>query len=184
MIEELPFRVSTASGRQNLEVVSYSDQSLCTIESGWRSVKVIPWRTQAPPERSTTSAMTLDHYFLCWPAWSIYAALTSHGSLLGTTCYDCVQDGKSSLQFLHLPESLRPTPLQLLTPHRRWIDRFPFPRMRDNMILLSGLIDLEQFCGDLFGCASFTLRKSCPTWDPRSWIIGSEFSSKWGYLLL
>ena len=83
---------------------------------------------------------------------------------------------------MFLPEFLRPTPLQLAMVHRRWIDRFPFPRLRDNMILLSALVDLDLFVRDLFNMVSLTLRPDRATWDPKAWTIGPEFSLKWGYL--
>lgn len=81
-----------------------------------------------------------------------------------------------------IPESLRPTYLQLTVPHPPWIDRFPFPQMRDNMIVLLGVIDEEEFLADLFCLTSFTIEPGAPSWDPGAWKIGEEFSAKWGYL--
>lgn len=130
----------------------------------------------------TANDICSDHHFICWSASSIYAALGEHGLMQGTTCLDSQQDARCPPEYLALPEALRPTPLQLAMPHRRWIDRFPFPRLRDNMILLSALIDLDDFVRDLFGTESLTLRKDCATWEPQSWVIGPEFSAKWGYL--
>ncbi|KAK4940270.1 hypothetical protein LTR10_019590 [Elasticomyces elasticus] len=104
----------------------------------------------------------------------------------GTTCPDAGDQVKSPVEFLALPDPLRPSPLQLAVAHPRWIDRFPFPRFRDNMILLIGLVDLDQFIGDMFGMASLILRPETQraTWDPAAWIIGNNFASKWGYLFL
>src|ERR1700742_286296 len=81
-----------------------------------------------------------------------------------------------------IPESLRPTELQLTVVHPRWIDRFPFPKMRDNMITLMGIINEEEFLADLFCFTSFTLDAGAASWDPKAWRIGKEFSAKWGYL--
>jgi hypothetical protein len=55
--------------------------------------------------------------------------------------------------------------------------------MRDNMILLSGLVDLDEFVRDLFGMASLILQPQTqrPTWDPESWTLGPEFAPKWAY---
>ncbi|EXJ68553.1 uncharacterized protein A1O5_08346 [Cladophialophora psammophila CBS 110553] len=134
--------------------------------------------------RNALYGMTTDHHFLSWPAWAIYSTLGQHGEMQGTSCSDCWEEAKSPLEYLALPDSLRPSPLQLAMPHQRWIDRFPFPRLRDNMILLSGLIDLNEFVRDLFGMASLILRREVhrATWDPEAWAMGAEFSSKWGYL--
>lgn len=101
--------------------------------------------------------------------------------MLGMSCRACIFDSVSVTNQV-LPDALQPTPLQLVVPHRLWIDRFPFVRLRDNMILLNSLLDLDAFCGDLFNTASLTLRPSAPSWDPRSWVLGEEFAAKWGYL--
>ena len=81
-----------------------------------------------------------------------------------------------------IPEPLRPTALQLTTIHARWIDRFPFPKMRDNLISLSGIIEEEEFLRDLFSMQSFSIQPSKPGWDPNAWSIGKAFAEKWGYL--
>lgn len=81
-----------------------------------------------------------------------------------------------------LPEPLRPTKLQMTVDHPRWIDRFPFPKMRDNLITLMNIIDQEEFFADLFCLNSFELEPGAAPWDPETWKIGDEFSKKWGYL--
>ncbi|RVX67911.1 hypothetical protein B0A52_08516 [Exophiala mesophila] len=81
-----------------------------------------------------------------------------------------------------VPDSLQPTTLQLTVPHPRWMDRFPFPKMRDNMITLMGIIDEEEFFADLFCLDSFEIKPGAPAWDPTSWKIGKDFGKKWGYL--
>lgn len=171
--------MSTKAESEDRELIHVADQSHLIVTGPTATARVVQWKGQ---RGSRTSAVSLDHWFLCWPAWSIYAALTKHGLMLGTSCAECVYDSVSPSEYESLPEALKPTPLQLVVPHRRWIDRFPFVRLRDNMILLSTLLDLDAFCGDLFNTASLTLRPSAPSWDPRSWVLGEEFASKWGYL--
>ena len=83
-----------------------------------------------------------------------------------------------------VPDSLEPTPLQMTKAHHPLIDGFPFPRMRDNMIILSELFDIEAFCNDLLANLGFYVRTGCPTWDQQAWRIDGEFSNRWGYLLL
>ncbi|KAI8212539.1 Aryl-alcohol dehydrogenase [Colletotrichum sp. SAR 10_76] len=48
-------------------------------------------------------------------------------------------------------ESLRPTDLQRRILHHPWIDLFPFPIFRDNVLLAmeSGLVDDDQICADI-----------------------------------
>jgi hypothetical protein len=55
-----------------------------------------------------------------------------------------------------LPESRIPSSLQQQTPNFAWIDLFPFPKLRDNLILafVEGLIDkgglIADFTGNIF----------------------------------
>ncbi|KAK5045057.1 hypothetical protein LTR84_010205 [Exophiala bonariae] len=158
------------------ELIQVLDESRLIITGPKAQAKVVSW--DGVP---ALNSVGLDHFFLNWPAWSIYAALTKHGLMLGMSCRECIFDSVSTSNDV-LPDALQPTPLQMVVPHRRWIDRFPFVRLRDNMILLSSLLDLDAFCGDLFNTASLTLRPSAPSWDPKSWVLGEEFAAKWGYL--
>ena len=96
--------------------------------------------------------------------------------------YLCVGLVRSWRQPLDLPETLHPTPLQLTTPHPIWIDRLPFSRMRDNVILLADTIDLEEFYVDLFIKESFQVEEGMAPHDPAAYRIYPEFKAKWGYL--
>jgi len=51
----------------------------------------------------------------------------------------------------HMPESLRPTPLQINCAHTGWINMFPFPKFRDNLIRKGVDFVPEEMCRDLFG---------------------------------
>lgn len=112
---------------------------------------------------------------------SVYAALFNNGAVLGITCSAAICS-KSKPSSSRIPATLAPTSLQLSTVHPQWIDRFPFPRMRDNMITLMSIIDEEEFLADLFCLTSFSVRPGAAPWDPKAWKIGQDFSAKWGYL--
>lgn len=135
-------------------------------------------------EIDAASGMTRDNYLLGLSAWPIFAALRQHGLMQGIIPANCHDEVISPLQPLSLPEALRPTPLQLVLSHRRWIDRFPFPRLRDNLIVLKDFINLDEFIRDLFSIAGLRFRSESKraTWDPASWKIEPEFAIKWGYL--
>lgn len=112
---------------------------------------------------------------------SVYTALFNNGKMLGLTC-GFVIPSKSSPCEAHIPEALHPTPLQLTTLHQLWIDRFPFPKMRDNMISLNRIFHEEDFLEDLFNMQSFEIRPGGKCWDPSAWKMGKIFGQKWGYL--
>lgn len=81
-----------------------------------------------------------------------------------------------------LPETLQPSPLQLTTPHPVWLDRLPFPRLRDNVILLIHMIDIEEFYADLFMKESFRVDQTKDSFDVSAYYILPEFRDKWGCL--
>jgi len=112
---------------------------------------------------------------------TVWAALFQNGAMMGISCAVSFP-GKSVPVGPEIPLSLRPTALQLTTIHPRWIDRFPFAKMRDNMINMISIIDEDEFLQDLFCMTSFTVKPGAASWDPTAWSIGSEFSQKWGYL--
>ena len=112
---------------------------------------------------------------------TVFAALWDNGAMLGLKC-STVVPAKSRPAGSEIPESLQPTLIQLTTVHAIWIDRFPFPIMRDNMITLAGLIDEEEFLRDLFSMDSFTIKPGKAGWDPSAWIINPSFKGKWGFL--
>ena len=58
-----------------------------------------------------------------------------------------------------------------MTIHPTWIDHFPFPRMRDNLINAISLVEEEDFLRDLFCMASFDIKRGRELWDPNAWII-------------
>lgn len=48
-----------------------------------------------------------------------------------------------------IPENLRPTQLQYTVPHHPWIDLFPLPAMRDNLLLAGAEYDDTDICMDV-----------------------------------
>ena len=113
------------------------------------------------------------------------AALLVNGTLLGL---HCSADNRhliiSSPQPNNIPKSLQPSQLQLTTPHYAWIDRFPFPLVRDRMIIWSDYVDADELFKDFFALDSFTLNKEAAAWDEKAWQIGPEFARKWAWFFL
>lgn len=87
-----------------------------------------------------------------------------------------------------IPASLCPTVLQRSKPHHPWLDAFPFPQMRDNIIAVEGVIDDVQLCHDVLAfwdtrsTGAMLLVWGHP-WDPTSWEVTEEFLQKWGWAI-
>lgn len=112
---------------------------------------------------------------------NVWTAMYINGSMMGLGC-STSYPVKSKPMDSSIPDSLQPTPLQLITIHPQWIDRFPFPRMRDNLINAISLVDEEEFMHDLFCMSSFDIKPGGAPWDPNAWIIKEAFQAKWGFL--
>lgn len=87
------------------------------------------------------------------------------------------------------PPNLRPTPLQLSVEHHPWIDLFPWPVMRDNMIQAlkyPEIFDEDELCQDTSDYSVAGRHPMLviwgPAWDPRSWEMTVPFLTKWGWL--
>jgi hypothetical protein len=131
---------------------------------------------------SSVSSPTVTHdCLMSHPNNTVFAALFKNGRILGIPCGSQVP-WKSLPCDHNVPETLRPTLLQMTTLHIPWIDRFPFPKMRDNIIMMNAVIDEEDFLNDLFTTESFVVASGTMSWDPNGWVIGKEFQEKWGYL--
>lgn len=112
---------------------------------------------------------------------SALAALFINGEVLGMKCGMPMAD-KSSPASAEVPLPLQPTTTQLFVLHFMFLDRFPFPKMRDNAINLSAVIDEEDFVRDMFTMPSFSILPGSPAWDPNAWTIEKYFADKWGFL--
>lgn len=108
-------------------------------------------------------------------------ALYINGQILNIPC-STVVPSKSKPAGAEIPLPLHPTELQLMTIHPSWIDRFPFPKMRNSLISLSGVIDEEEFVRDVMIMPSFEITPGRLPWDPRAWKMLKPFAEKWGYL--
>ncbi|KAI0102804.1 hypothetical protein GGR51DRAFT_526257, partial [Nemania sp. FL0031] len=89
------------------------------------------------------------------------------------------------------PVTLYPTHAQRTITHHPWIDLFPFPRFRDNVLLAvqDGLFDDDDLCCDLLGveCVGIGDKPALliwtDAWDPRGWEVSEAFLGKWGMLV-
>jgi len=50
-----------------------------------------------------------------------------------------------------IPPTLDPTHIQMTVGHSSWLNMFPHPRVRDNLIKNEGSFDAYDFCNDVFG---------------------------------
>lgn len=90
------------------------------------------------------------------------------------------------------PPHLLPTQLQKEVTHHSWLDLFPIPRLRDNMLrgIETGQYDEDELCDalccDLLDFETGTTASLVvwgESWDAAGWEFSPEFFMKWGALL-
>ncbi|RGP79901.1 hypothetical protein FLONG3_1972 [Fusarium longipes] len=89
-----------------------------------------------------------------------------------------------------LPKVLEPTSVQRTVVHHPWLDIFPFPKFRDNLILAvdAEILDDDELCEDIAEANLHnTVKPSLIVWGdaslPHSWEASPMFLKKWGWLL-
>ncbi|EXJ56911.1 hypothetical protein A1O7_07255 [Cladophialophora yegresii CBS 114405] len=143
--------------------------------------------TIAPPlcrkcsSQITAAGPALDIGYEPCPSMTVISAMYINGAIIGLKSCTVIPQ-TSSPTGPDVPISLQPTFLQLTTIHQPGIDRFPFPKMRDNMISMHTMIDEEDFTHDLCTRPSFTISPGMAPWDPKAWKIETYFAAKWGFL--
>lgn len=126
---------------------------------------------------------TLSPFIQISSPLTVFSALYMNGDIQGITCA-ISYSSRTPMPKPHIPLPLHPTELQQMIVHPRWIDRLPFPRMRDSLIRLRGVVDEEELCKDLFTMPSFTIDIGCACWDPSGWRMEEEWKKKWGWLMI
>jgi len=121
-----------------------------------------------------------DHAYFSTYGLSVYGALFTNGLLLNIFCGHHVPSATPPQSGL-TPASLHPTALQRKTVHSQWIDQFPFPRLRDNLILMSAIYDgfEEMFQHDLFTAESIEICVGGASWEAKDWRIHHKFKERW-----
>ncbi|KAF7920179.1 uncharacterized protein EAE97_011520 [Botrytis byssoidea] len=91
--------------------------------------------------------------------FNVFRALIKNTRTMGWNLdwLDCTIDPLSpwlnlSTKFVpgaHCPQALCPTNIQRTIPHHPWLDLWPIPQMRDNLLLHAGSYDEDRLCNDL-----------------------------------
>ena len=147
--------------------------------------------------RNHLSESPMNDQLLPLIQFNVFRAMLANVSLLGLTLericdedyvspFCGLQQDQGSISFL--PSSLRPTLLQRTAAHHPWLDFFPFPAVRDNLIRAGDAYDDEQLCIDLMGFCNAPSEKTGlliwgEPWNPRGWEVTESFVRKWAWVI-
>jgi len=178
--------------RFNLERVG----KLCS-EKGVQSERIITAFQQWIKYQNAVASPGVDS-LLVLVKFNVFRAFLNNGKKLGFSSGRDYLDDDALSPFINpmrpeeslpsLPLALRPTTLQYQTPHHPWLDLFPDPVMRDNLIQASNYYDQTELCSDLIGLSDCSTGRGGlivwgEPWDPSSWEVTEPFLEHWGWTL-
>ncbi|KAI9925972.1 hypothetical protein ASPWEDRAFT_129854 [Aspergillus wentii DTO 134E9] len=127
--------------------------------------------------------------------FTVFRALVENTSMLGFTM-DWLDEetispwyaGVSKTRISFCPTSLRPTSLQQEISHHPWIDLFPIPQMRDNLLQRYGDFDETDLCNDLVDFYDVSNDETGlivwkDPWHPSGWEVSETFLRKWNWVV-
>lgn len=138
---------------------------------------------------------TSDHLLILTKI-NVFRALAQNMNLIGWSLERMNDDAISPFNIPtpahsvpdQIPSTLQPTRLQKSVIHHPWLDFFPLPRMRDNLIEAGDDWDDEQLCIDIMGFWNEADNDSGllvwgEPWDVRSWEMTEWFLKKWQWVV-
>ncbi|KAH3450677.1 hypothetical protein KXV91_009492 [Aspergillus fumigatus] len=175
--------ISSTSPNNETSLVANQNSSLCLNSSQVRQYLDTFVRTAY--ESYVLGFPTSDH-LLTLSKVNVFRAFASIMSLLGMSHTD---DPTTGCTTTLSPPSLRPTRLQKTIPHHPWLDFFPIPKIRDNL-LTTGEDNFDdcQLCVDIMGFWDSGMDACCmlvwgdPT-DPKNWEVTERFLKKWPWVV-
>lgn len=134
--------------------------------------------------------------------YNVSSALLRNADILGVANEYCKLEGMSPFfkdgpvtdlaipqRSVDWPANLQPTPIQCSIEHHPWLDVFPWPHVRNNMLQVFehlGIDGEDELCHDV---SQYEGHDSDPmlvvwgdAWNPQCWETTPEFLKKWGYL--
>ena len=158
-----------------------------------------------PEERAFYFPLSVDH-LLSLIHYNVFRAILVNITFLEVPFEEMCRDDIASpfntgALLKHLPPNLFPTKLQKEVVHHPWIDLWPHPRIRDNLLSReNGSYDIDELCLDLVGegnCHKCNEARTCckgnedrkgwiiwsDPWDFAGWEVTEGFVKKWGWVV-
>lgn len=198
-----PDTVSYSIPPSSSRVIIPSTFSHCSEEDAARGRAMLQRFAEQALERYMTGDPCADHY-LKLIQFNIINGFTKNAAVLGYQfdwlicaavspfgCDDATRKAYGTSVASSIPSSLMPTKLQLTMRHHPWLDLFPLPRMRDNLLVAINLLSPEeeqQLFEDVMesggGKSEWTgLVVWGEPWDPQNWEVSRPFLERWAWLL-
>ncbi|KAJ5220627.1 uncharacterized protein N7469_009514 [Penicillium citrinum] len=198
-------KAETISGRSTMSSASIVELLLSfkhekpedfeCAKAPWFALEFRKWFEMKAYESFMSGAPNKDH-LISLSRLNVHRAINENIAAIGMTpawmnsddAISIFNIAQPSFSVESIPSCLKPTFIQLHIPHHPWLDFFPFPRMRDRMILAEDTFDDDDLCHDLM--AFWDTRNTAATllvwgnsWDAQNWEVTENFARKWKWLL-
>jgi hypothetical protein len=175
-ILHLPILVSLKNHPLHGPVVEFLHQAFVNWHFNYLNPRLLPSLTRL----NALDALLRNALVLKIPVE--YLETDDHDSIFNSPC----------LSSQVLPTDLCPTTLQNTVTHHSWLDLFPIPGFRDNILqgISTGELDetqlSEELCCELLNLDATSTANLViwgEAWDASSWECSPEFFQRWGHLL-
>ncbi|KAJ6110549.1 hypothetical protein N7486_002784 [Penicillium sp. IBT 16267x] len=207
-LEELAV-LAAATVPQSSNRSSSRDSSSCADQFSSARLMMTLWFTMPCPQKrkalieqiatfhnSYTMNCPLSNHLLTLTKMNVHRAFVCNMVSLGIT-WEWMQDDSISpfyavgpaKEVLPMRQTLIPTPLQRNSEHHTWIDLFPCPLMRDNLLRAGNEWDDEELCTDIMGFwnGGSPDPQGLVVWgdpsDIRNWELQPGFVTRWGWII-
>lgn len=181
----------------------YDDTALVPRRNATETCNLLPPQAKQILELFTQSAYqsylhgcpSADH-LLTLSKVNVFQAFWHIFTVMGMSEPWMHEDALSPFSTLHpgyidsqsLPLSLQPTALQRTQSHHPWLDCFPLPTLRDNLLRAVDHFDEDQLCLDIMAFWDPSIENcSLLVWgeptDPKSWEVTESFLRKWPWVI-
>ncbi|KAI1089954.1 hypothetical protein F5B19DRAFT_352127 [Rostrohypoxylon terebratum] len=185
------------------EIYPYPRQSSASIsrDRGRIIIPMIPYLDSAHPLNSNIPdfafPISADHRLIVLIQYNVLRAFMTNMSILSILHRIPLECGGAlNIKYLpsapdSIPPSFEETLLQRQIAHDVWIDTFPWPNMRDNLLLNRGRFDEDDLCVDMVGglyegfdeVATRGMIVWGEPWSETGWEVSEGFATKWSFLL-
>lgn len=143
-------------------------------------------------ERYYAADPCLDHLFTL-TKFNVLRAFVDNMSALGLTIEAMEEDiispfntnMPSHRDAQIIPSNLLPTTIQCSIPHHPWLDCFPLPRMRDNLVRAAESFDDCELCTDIMDPTNGDIGIMVwgDPWLPQNWEVSELFVQRWSWVI-
>jgi hypothetical protein len=166
-------------------------QTLCQPTTIEDAIAMMTRFSATAYERYYAGNPCLDH-LLTLSKFNIFRAFVDNIQTLGMSIEHMGEDVFSPFSLAlpnpyekNIPASLCPTTTQRYIPHHPWLDCFPFPQMRDNLINAADSFDDCELCCDLMDPTNGDIGMLIwgDPWLPQNWEVTELFIQKWHWAI-